>query len=99
MRATVVGATVPAKTLRAACARAEVSSKDVRVARPRAWVEVPHASRDAVLARLAEALATGLMVIDVDLPAGGEGMQASRATYRGVEEDVTAEAKQLLDGR
>jgi len=98
MKATVVGATVPAKTLRAACARADVSGKDVRAIGPRAWVELPHETRDTALARLAEALATGLMVIDVDLPAGarGDGIQASRATYRGVEEDITGEAKQLL---
>ncbi len=98
MRATVVGATVPAKTLRAACAKAEVSSKDVRVVGPRAWVEVPLDGRDATLARLADALATGLMVIDVDLPAGprGEGLSASRATYKGVEEDISGEARDLL---
>lgn len=100
MRATLAGATVPAKTLRAACARAEVSSKDVRVVGPRAWVELPDDGRDTALARLAEVLATGLMVIDVDMPPGarGEGLSASRATYRGVEEDVTAEAKELLKG-
>jgi hypothetical protein len=65
---------------------------------PRAWVELPHDTRDAVLARLAEVLGTGLMVIDVELPLGGrgEGLQASRATYRGVEEDVSEEAKELL---
>lgn len=98
MRATVVGATVPAKTLRAACAKAEVSSKDVRVVGPRAWVELPQDGRDATLARLADVLATGLMVIDVDLPTGprGEGLSASRATYKGVEEDISAEARDLL---
>jgi hypothetical protein len=97
MRATVVGATVPAKLLRAACAKAEVSSKDVRVVGPRAWVQLPHEMRDAVLARLADTLATGLMVIDVDVPAGGgEGVAASRSTYRGVEEDISAEARELL---
>jgi len=98
MRATVVGANVPAKTLRAACAKAEVSTRDVRVVGPRAWVELPPEIRDRALGRLAELLATGLMVIDVDLPAGarGEGLTASRATYRGVEEDVTQEAQQLL---
>jgi hypothetical protein len=99
MRATVVGATVPAKTLRAACAKAEVSSKDVRVVGPRAWVQLPHDTRDAVLARLADTLATGLMVIDVDLPADGEALSASRSTYRGVEEDISAEARELLEGR
>src|SRR6185436_470712 len=38
---------------------------------------------------------------DVDLPqsTSDEGLQASRATYRGVEEDVTAEARTLLDKR
>jgi hypothetical protein len=77
-----------------------VSSKDVRVVGPRAWVELPHDTRDTVLARLADVLATGLMVIDVELPgAQGEGLQASRATYRGVEEDVTEEAKQLFTER
>ena len=98
MRATVVGATVPAKTLRAACAKADVPGKDVRVVGPRAWVELPHEGRDVMLARLAEALATGLMVIDVDLPMGprGEGLSASRATYKGVEEDISAEARELL---
>lgn len=99
MRATVVGATVPAKTLRAACAKAEVASKDVRVVGPRAWVQLPHESRDAVLARLAETLATGLMVIDVELAPGGEGLSASRSTYRGVEEDISAEARELYQGR
>lgn len=99
MKATVVGATVPAKALRAACAKADVSTKDVRVVGSRAWVELPADGRDAVLARLADALATGLMVIDVDVAdAGGEGLQASRATYRGVEEDITEEARQLLQG-
>lgn len=99
MKATVVGATVPAKALRAACAKAELSTKDVRVVGSRAWVELPVDSRDSVLARLAETLATGLMVIDVDVADGGaEGLQASRATYRGVEEDVTEEARQLLQG-
>ncbi|HEY5920429.1 MAG TPA: hypothetical protein VIV11_02105 [Kofleriaceae bacterium] len=98
MKATVVGATVPAKALRAACAKAEVSSKDVRVVGPRAWVELPHATRDAMLARLADLLSTGMMVIDVEMPMGarGEGLMASRATYRGVEEDVTEEARSLL---
>lgn len=96
MRATVVGATVPAKVLRAACARAEVSGKDVRVVGPRAWVELPQEVRDAVLVRLAESLAIGLMVIDVDIPDGPTSLAASRATYRGVEEDITAEAKDLL---
>jgi hypothetical protein len=99
MRATVVGATVPAKTLRAACAKAEVASKDVRVVGPRAWVELPHEMRDSLLGRLAEALAIGLMVIDVELPAGGEGVSASRSTYRGVEEDISAEARELLQSR
>lgn len=100
MKATVVGANVPAKALRAACARAEVSAKDVRVVGPRAWVELPHDTRDAVLSRLADALATGLLVIDVELPQGGrgEGLMASRATYKGVEEDVTQEAKEILQG-
>ena len=46
MKATVVGANVPAKTLRAACARADVSGKDVRVVGPRAWVEVPLLASD-----------------------------------------------------
>lgn len=98
MRATVVGANVPAKTLRAACVKAEVSGKDVRVVGPRAWVELPHDVRDRALARLAELLATGLMVIDVELPHGarGDGLTASRATFRGVEEDITQEAKDLL---
>src|SRR5262245_20607160 len=96
MKATVVGATVPAKTLRTACARVDLPSKDVRVVGPRAWVYVPPALRDAVLAKLADTLGTGLMVIDVDLSAGGEALQASRATYRGVEEDVTGEARELL---
>ena len=99
MRATVVGATVPAKTLRAACAKAEVASKDVRVVGPRAWVELPHEMRDSLLGRLSEALAIGLMVIDVELPAGGEGVSASRSTYRGVEEDISAEARDLLQTR
>ena len=101
MKATVVGAAVPAKTLRAACTKAEVPSKDVRVIGTRAWVDVAHDTRDVMLARLAEALGTGLMVVDVDLPqsTSGEGLQASRATYRGVEEDVTAEARALLDKR
>jgi hypothetical protein len=104
MKATVVGATVPAKTLRAACAKAEVSCKDVRVVGPRAWVELPQElvslGRDAMLARLADALATGMMVIDVELPAGarGDSVSASRATYRGVEEDVSVEARELLRG-
>lgn len=99
MRSTVVGATVPAKTLRAACAKAEVSTKDVRVVGARAWVELPADGRDEVLARLAETLATGLMVVDVAMTGPeGEGLQASRATYRGVEEDVTAEVRQLLAG-
>jgi hypothetical protein len=99
MRATVVGATVPAKTLRAACAKAEVASKDVRVVGPRAWVELPPEMRDSLLGRLSEALAIGLMVIDVELPAGGEGVSASRSTYRGVEEDISAEARDLLQTR
>ncbi|HEX5061125.1 MAG TPA: hypothetical protein VFV99_17285 [Kofleriaceae bacterium] len=100
MKATVVGATVPAKTLRAALLKADVPTKDVRMIGPRAWVELPHDGRDASLARLAEALATGLMVIDVDLPApSGEGLQASRATYRGVEADISEEARKLLDER
>jgi hypothetical protein len=98
MRATVVGATVPAKTLRAACAKADVASKDVRVVGPRAWVLLPTEARDAVLMRLAETLATGLMVVDVELPSGGE-VTASRSTYRGVEEDISAEARELLQGR
>ena len=94
MRATVVGANVPAKTLRAACVKADVPAKDVRTVGPRAWVEVPQDTRDAMLARLAEALATGLMVIDVEV--GGDGaLSASRSTYRGVEEDVTEEARSL----
>ena len=98
MKATVVGANVPAKTLRAACARAEVSGRDVRVIGPRAWVELPEDRRDSVLVRLADSLATGLMVIDVELPLGtrGDGLTASRATYKGVEEDISEEAKQLL---
>jgi hypothetical protein len=100
MKATVVGAAVPAKTLRAACAKAAVSGGEVRVVGSRAWVELPGESRDAALAKLAESLATGLMVIDVDLPEeGDERLQASRATYRGVEEDVTAEARELLQER
>lgn len=101
MKATVVGAAVPAKTLRAACTKAEVPSKDVRVIGTRAWVTVPGETRDAMLARLAEALGTGLMVVDVELPnsASDEGLQASRATFRGVEEDVTAEARELLHKR
>ncbi len=101
MKATVVGAAVPAKTLRAACTKVEVPSKDVRVVGTRAWVDVPHDTRDAMLARLAEALGIGLMVVDVDLPqsTSDAGLQASRATYRGVEEDVTAEARVLLDKR
>jgi hypothetical protein len=99
MRVTVVGATVPAKTLRAACAKAEVASKDVRVVGPRAWVQLPVDARDATLSRLAEALATGLMVIDVDLAAGGDSIAASRSTFRGVEEDISSEARELLDGR
>jgi hypothetical protein len=99
MRVTVVGATVPAKTLRAACAKAEVASKDVRVVGPRAWVQLPSDARDATLARLAEALATGLMVIDVDLATGGDSISASRSTYRGVEEDISSEARELLDAR
>jgi len=100
MKATVVGANVPAKALRAACAKADVPAKDVRVVGPRAWVELPQDARDAVLSRLAEALATGLLVIDVDVPAGarGEGLTASRATYKGVEEDVTQEAKDIVQG-
>lgn len=100
MKATVVGANVPAKALRAACAKADVPAKDVRVVGPRAWVELPQDARDAVLSRLAEALATGLLVIDVDVPAGsrGEALTASRATYKGVEEDVTAEAKEIVQG-
>jgi hypothetical protein len=97
MKATVVGATVPAKALRAACAKADLSPKDVRVVGARAWVELPHETRDAVLARLAEALATGLMVVDVTVSEGG--LSASRATYRGVEEDVSDEARQLVVGR
>ena len=101
MKATIVGATVPAKTLRAACLKADVPTKDVRMIGPRAWVELPHDGRDAVLARLAESLTVGLMVIDVDLPAGarGEGLSASRATYRGVEADISEEARKLLDER
>jgi hypothetical protein len=99
MRVTVVGATVPAKTLRAACAKAEVASKDVRVVGPRAWVQLPHELRDALLPRLAETLAIGLMVIDVEVPVGGEGVTASRSTYRGVEEDISAEARELVQGR
>lgn len=100
MKATVVGATVPAKTLRAALVKADVPTKDVRTIGPRAWVELPADARDALLARLADALATGLMVIDVDLPViGGEGLQASRATYRGVEADISEEARKLLDER
>lgn len=99
MRSTVVGATVPAKALRAACAKAEVSTKDVRVVGARAWVELPPDKRDDVLARLADTLATGLMVVDVEMTGPeGEGLQASRATYRGVEEDVTEEVRQLLTG-
>lgn len=97
MRATVVGASVPAKALRAACAKAEVSAKEVKTIGARAWVELPPEGRDVSLARLADVLATGLMVIDVELAnATGEGLAASRATYRGVEEDVTEDARQLL---
>jgi hypothetical protein len=101
MKATVVGVAVPAKTLRAACTKAEVPGKDVRVIGTRTWVAVPDETRDAMLARLAEVLGTGLMVVDVDLPSGAsdDGLQASRATYRGVEEDVTAEARELLHKR
>lgn len=100
MKATVVGATVPAKTLRAALLKADVPTKDVRMIGPRAWVEMPPDGRDGALARLADALATGLMVIEVDLPElNGEGLQASRATYRGVEADITEEARKLLDER
>lgn len=99
MKATVVGATVPAKALRAACAKAEVSTKDVRVVGVRAWVELPGGERDEVLARLADTLATGLMVVDVEVMGPqGEGLQASRATYRGVEEDVTEDVRRLLNG-
>ena len=98
MKATVVGAAVPAKTLRAACARVSVPSKDVRTIGTRAWVELPLDTRDRMLAALAEALGIGLMVIEVEMPAGmrGDGLLASRATYRGVEEDVTQEAKGIL---
>ncbi|HEY5946579.1 MAG TPA: hypothetical protein VIV40_13850 [Kofleriaceae bacterium] len=98
MRATVVGATVPAKTLRAACAKAEVPARDVRVVGPRAWVEIPRDTRDAALEKLALLLGTGLMVIDVELAGGvrSDGLTASRATYKGVEEDVSEEARQLL---
>jgi len=102
MRATVVGASVSAKVLRAACTKADVPAKDVRTVGARAWVELPSEQRDGVLARLAETLATGLMVIDVDVPdpavpaPAAEGVQASRATYRGVEEDVSEEARQLV---
>jgi hypothetical protein len=79
MKATVVGANVPAKTLRAACVKAEVPAKDVRTVGPRAWVELPQDTRDAMLARLAESLATGLMVIDVEV--GDDGaLAASRST-------------------
>src|SRR5688500_6809016 len=100
MKATVVGAAVPAKTLRAACARVSVASKDVRTIGTRAWVELPLETRDRNLAALAEALGIGLMVIEVDMPAGlrGDGLVASRATYRGVEEDVTQEAKVIVQG-
>lgn len=98
MRVTVVGATVPAKTLRAACAKADVSSKDVRTVGPRSWVQLPHDTRDVVLARLSDTLALGLMVVDVDLAADG-GVSASRSTYRGVEEDISAEARELLQGK
>jgi hypothetical protein len=100
MKATVVGAAVPAKTLRAACARAEVPAKDVRTVGTRAWVELPPDARDAMLARLADVLSTGFMVIEVDMPAGlrGDGIVASRATYRGVEEDITNDAKKILGG-
>ena len=45
MKATIVGATVPAKTLRAACLKADVPTKDVRMIGPRAWVELPHDGR------------------------------------------------------
>jgi hypothetical protein len=96
MKTTVVGATVPAKALRAACVKAEVPSKDVRVVGARSWVELPTDGRDTLLARLAETLATGLMVIDVDV-SGADAIQASRSTYRGVEEDVTEEARQLVE--
>jgi hypothetical protein len=98
MKATVVGANVPAKTLRAACVKAEVPAKDVRTVGPRAWVEVPQETRDVMLARLAEVLATGLMVIDVELAEDGT-LAASRSTYRGVEEDVTEEARGLAQER
>src|SRR5690606_139485 len=97
MRATVVGASVPAKALRAACVKAEVQAREVKTIGARAWAELPPDARDASLARLAEVLSTGLMVIDVEMAsATGEGLQASRATYRGVEEDVTDDARQLL---
>jgi hypothetical protein len=96
MKATVVGATVPAKSLRAACVKADVPTKDVRVVGTRSWVEIPPDGRDALLARLAEALATGMMVIDVDV-VSADAMQASRGTYRGVEEDITPEIRQLVE--
>lgn len=107
MKARVVGASVSAKVLRAACTKADVPAKDVRTVGARAWVELPGEQRDGMLARLAETLATGLMVIDVDVPEAAAsdpavpasvaaGVQASRATYRGVEEDVSEEARQLV---
>ncbi len=107
MRVTVVGAAVPAKTLRAACTKAEVQARDVRTVGSRAWLDLavvpvlPVEQRDAQLARLAEVLATGLMVIDVDVAETGDPapVQASRATYRGVEEDLSEEARALLAGR
>jgi hypothetical protein len=98
MRATIVGAAIPAKTMRAACARIDVPSKDVRTIGSRAWVALPRDARDAKLAALAEVLNTGLMVVDIDLPNGvaGDGVTASRATYRGVEEDISADATKVI---
>ena len=98
MKATIVGAAVPAKTLRAACAKTDVPTKDVRTIGTRTWVLLPGERPDSMLPGLAEALGTGMMVIEVDVPAGarGDGLVASRATYRGVEEDVTQEAREAL---
>jgi hypothetical protein len=101
MRVIVVGASAPVKGLRVACGKAEVQPRDVRSVGSRAWVELAPEDRDAQLARLAAVLTTGLMVIDIELPNPGDGtaLQASRATYRGVEEDVSDEARTLLAQR
>lgn len=101
MRVIAVGASVPAKALRSACARAEVQPLDVRTVGSRAWAELAPENRDAQLARIAGTLGTGLMVIDVELPnpSDGAALQASRATYRGVEEDVSDDARTLLAQR